>query len=84
MNPLDLTRLATDNKGKTICVTSISPGNYSQEATDFILGDAFLRNVYALFDYGNWTTSGDDKAFIQILSVSWHGYHGRSVLLMAC
>lgn len=37
---------------------------------DFLLGDSFLRNVYSLYDFGNWTTAGTDGPFMQILSVS--------------
>ena len=36
---------------------------------DLILGDTFLRNVYALFDYGNWTRADDGPPFVQLLSV---------------
>lgn len=35
-----------------------------------LLGDGFLRNVYSLFDFGNWTAVGTTNPFMQILSVS--------------
>ena len=37
---------------------------------DWILGDAFLRNVYSLYDYGSLTNANDSAPFIQVLSVS--------------
>ena len=42
----------------------------SDEGLDAILGDAFMRNVYALFDFGNWTREGGAAPFVQLLSVS--------------
>ena len=39
-------------------------------APDFILGDAFMRNVYTSFDFGNWIQGGTHDPFIQILSVT--------------
>lgn len=42
-------------------------------AADVILGDTFLRNVYTLYNFGNWTRESDPPPFIQLLSVrrSW-------------
>lgn len=34
-----------------------------------ILGDTFLRNAYALFNYGNWTRADDGAPYMQLLSV---------------
>lgn len=34
-----------------------------------LLGDMFLRNVYSLYDFGNWTEAGDAGPFMQLLSV---------------
>lgn len=39
--------------------------------TDFILGDAFLKNVYSVYDFGNWTEVGTGEPYMQILSVSY-------------
>lgn len=39
------------------------------DGQDFLLGDSFFRNVYALFNYGAFI--GQDHApFVQLLSVS--------------
>lgn len=35
-----------------------------------LLGDSFMRNVYSLFNFGNWTTPVAEPAYMQILSVS--------------
>lgn len=48
---------------------------------DFILGDAFMRNVYSLYDFGNWTavpapSGADDPPFMQLLAVSCRPTHG--------
>ena len=40
-----------------------------QGRLDFILGDTFMRNVYSLFDFGNFAKVGDSDPFIQLLSV---------------
>ena len=34
-----------------------------------VLGDTFMRNVYSLFDFGNFAKVGDSNPFIQLLSV---------------
>lgn len=36
---------------------------------DVILGDTFLRNTYALYNFGNWTRPGDSGPYIQVLGV---------------
>jgi hypothetical protein len=43
---------------------------YEVWAADFLLGDAFLRNVFSLYDLGNWTTVGTTAPFVKLLSVS--------------
>jgi hypothetical protein len=66
----------TDSSGKTMCVGTFQPittafsllGSY-----DLILGMAFLRNTYTLFDFGNFAdeTSNDRGApYVQLLSVT--------------
>lgn len=71
MNPLDITRLATSDDNSTVlCINSLTYSDPSDDRQDFILGDAFLRNVYSLFDFGNYTTVTDDGPFMQILSLT--------------
>ncbi|CAL1702627.1 unnamed protein product [Somion occarium] len=70
MHPIDLILpAAIDDDGSVVCVGvfTYAPDN---AGVDFILGDAFLRNVYSLFDFGNWAKVGDGFPFMQILSVT--------------
>ncbi|KAF9533071.1 aspartic peptidase domain-containing protein [Crepidotus variabilis] len=54
----------TDSTGKKVCIGAFQPitsafsllGNY-----DMILGMCFLRNVYALLDFGNWIENSSDQ-----------------------
>ena len=82
VHPLDLTTPSiytyTDNgveKNVTYCVNNyqylnLDPSSFS--GFDAILGDAFLRNVYASFDYGDYdpTTKKDGQPFAQLLSIT--------------
>lgn len=68
INPLDLTRLVQAGND-TVCVNTFAPGDLKSQGFDFILGDAFLRNTYALFNYGNWTDTSDNMPYVQLLSV---------------
>ena len=75
INPLDLTYPRTignfsDGTNQTICTNSFAPGAFCDQGYNMILGDAFMRNVYALFDFGSWTAPGDQSPYIQLLSVS--------------
>jgi len=78
VHPLDLTEIqvADDGNGHnmTICLSAFEPGEYSGGDNDIILGDAFLRNVYALYNYGDFvgTESGlsHGTPFIQILPLT--------------
>lgn len=68
VNPLDLTRLAqVDNK--TVCINTFAPLNTTSAGFDVDLGDAFLRNVYMLMNYGNWTNASNHSPYVQLLSV---------------
>lgn len=75
IHPLDLTEITTfltsDNK-KTVVCTSIPyiTNSFIGQGFDASLGDAFLRNVYSLFDYGDFEDpeKNDVKnAYIQLL-----------------
>ena len=65
-----MTRLFNLQNNETICVNTFVPQDISSQGADIILGDAFLRNVYALFSYGNWTAQGTELPYVQLLSVS--------------
>ncbi|QRV89659.1 aspartyl protease [Ceratobasidium sp. AG-Ba] len=68
IHPLDLTIVNTievDHKNVTFCQNAFQP--FTSEAgggiIDLILGDAFLRNVYTVYDYGDFIdgTSGSPR-----------------------
>ncbi|KIP08746.1 hypothetical protein PHLGIDRAFT_116992, partial [Phlebiopsis gigantea 11061_1 CR5-6] len=50
----------------TVCVGAFS---YAENA-DLVLGGAFLRSVYARFDFGNWTRADAAPPFVQLLSTT--------------
>ncbi|KAG8743450.1 hypothetical protein FRC10_012030 [Ceratobasidium sp. 414] len=61
IHPLDLTQVQTitttdKSQNFTMCQNAFQPfsSNAGGGEVDFILGDAFLRNVYALYDYGDY------------------------------
>lgn len=78
VHPLDLTFVATTEvpsgtNGKTENVTycyntyqylALDPNSFS--GFDAILGDAFLRNAYASFDYGETDSSGN-SSYVQLV-----------------
>ncbi|TFY76163.1 hypothetical protein EWM64_g7849 [Hericium alpestre] len=62
VHPLDLTAIqpgvAPDGTNFTYCVgyyqvADVTPETFKSQGQDLLFGDAFLRNVYASFDYGN-------------------------------
>lgn len=74
IHPLDLTAV----NGEGTCIASyqyIDNGpdpNYTDIEYDLLLGAAFLRNVYALYNYGDIPAGGFDveTAFIQFLPLT--------------
>ncbi|EKM50641.1 uncharacterized protein PHACADRAFT_152796 [Phanerochaete carnosa HHB-10118-sp] len=77
LNPLDLSYISnvgdfSDGSNVTLCLNTFSPMDLSNQDLDFILGDAFMRNVYALFNFGNWTDSSEcaPPPYIQMLSTT--------------
>ncbi|KZT51784.1 acid protease [Calocera cornea HHB12733] len=66
-----------DINGNTVCLGTFQPITSAFSVTnefDMIMGDAFLRNVYTLLDYGdfisNGTTSDTAAPYIQLLSTT--------------
>ncbi|KAG8716928.1 hypothetical protein FRC09_014991 [Ceratobasidium sp. 395] len=78
IHPLDLTNVSTltfpDGRNLTACLSYFDEANYYGADNDLVLGDAFLRNVYAVYNYGNFnnTESGlsHDTPFIQLLPLT--------------
>ncbi|KAG8708482.1 hypothetical protein FRC09_001226 [Ceratobasidium sp. 395] len=78
VHPLDVTRIDsfTDGNGQnfTVCKSAYEVGESGGGDNDIILGDAFLRNAYVVYNYGDFlnTESGltTGSPFIQFLSLT--------------
>ncbi|RXW25328.1 hypothetical protein EST38_g511 [Candolleomyces aberdarensis] len=87
MHPLDMTMdpsvlglgSVVNSRGELACVATFQPFTYDRGANptyDMVLGMAFMRNVYTLFDYGDFTSPNDtssstiDPPYIQLLSLT--------------
>lgn len=64
-------------------MNTFQPADEASQGLDFILGDSFMRNVYAVFNFGNWTntTEGAAPPYIQLLPVSTFLSRGCRVVL---
>ncbi|KAG9120796.1 hypothetical protein FRC07_003569, partial [Ceratobasidium sp. 392] len=64
VHPLDITRIGTftadDGQNFTVCKSAYEAGKWEGGDNDIILGDAFLRNAYVVYNYGDFvkTESG--------------------------
>ncbi|KAH6912750.1 aspartic peptidase domain-containing protein [Coprinopsis sp. MPI-PUGE-AT-0042] len=83
MHPLDMTmepeplglQPFSNARGESLCIGTFQPFTFAQgdaPTYDLILGMAFMRNVYTLFDYGDFVANSTDLAdpYIQLLSVT--------------
>ncbi|KDQ58028.1 hypothetical protein JAAARDRAFT_193505 [Jaapia argillacea MUCL 33604] len=69
LNPMDIFNVVdVSDSGELTCAGAFGVEDLSD--VDIVLGDTFLRNVYALFDFGRWATSGTGDPFVQLLSVT--------------
>lgn len=71
VHPLDITIPQSIN-GSTVCVNTFRPTTFpANNQFDMILGVAFLKNVYASFNYGDWDPANNTGIpFIQLLSTT--------------
>ncbi|GLB38617.1 putative peptidase A1 family protein [Lyophyllum shimeji] len=65
----------TDVTGRPMCIGTFQPFSYNRGSNpnyDMVLGMAFLRNVYALIDYGDFIVGSDgrDAPYVQFLSTT--------------
>ncbi|KAK0221601.1 aspartic peptidase domain-containing protein [Armillaria fumosa] len=67
----------TDSKGRSFCIGSFQPFSFTPSAPtyDIILGMSFLRNVYAVFNFGDFVAGGNDTTirgdpYVQFLSTT--------------
>ncbi|QRV94007.1 aspartyl protease [Ceratobasidium sp. AG-Ba] len=75
IHPLDLTIPQTYIKSSgekvTYCVNTFRPFTLDFNAFDFLLGDSFLRNVYAVYDFGDFDSSGNmGKPYVKLLPLT--------------
>ncbi|KZT07621.1 acid protease [Laetiporus sulphureus 93-53] len=93
MNPIDATNIQVNDDGTFFCAGAFSatPDGAGVDGglLDWILGDAFLRNVYSLMNFGkNFTGSGDESPYMQILSITdadeaWANFDHANLLRIA-
>ncbi|GBE88337.1 acid protease [Sparassis crispa] len=69
VDPLDSTHVDVSDDGSFTCIGAISYSSASG-GVDFILGSSFLRNVYTLFHWGNWTENRTNQPYMQLLSLT--------------
>ncbi|QRV98488.1 aspartyl protease [Ceratobasidium sp. AG-Ba] len=77
VHPLDLTNLTVvtlpDGSNLTACISYFENGSWYGNDNDLVLGDAFLRNAYAVYDFGKLTNTLSGVAgdpFIQLLPLT--------------
>ncbi|KAF8639998.1 hypothetical protein AX17_001244 [Amanita inopinata Kibby_2008] len=69
IHPLDLTPIMPGDASK--CVGSFIPGSFSTGLGEFdwLVGDNFLRSVYAVYDFGDFNSSGAmGRPYMRMLS----------------
>ncbi|KAI0334107.1 acid protease [Cubamyces sp. BRFM 1775] len=70
MHPIDAVVVNTTVNGIENCLGAITVNdNPLGLATDWLIGDSFMRNIYSLYDYGNQTSPTDGNPYMQILSI---------------
>ncbi|PBK97380.1 acid protease [Armillaria gallica] len=77
MDPSLINLDLTDSTGRSYCVGSFQPFIFAPPfpTYDMILGMSFLRNVYAVFNYGDFVAGGNDTTvredpYVQLLSTT--------------
>ncbi|KDN45156.1 hypothetical protein RSAG8_05071, partial [Rhizoctonia solani AG-8 WAC10335] len=74
IHPLDLTNpgvYLVDGKNQTFCINAFQPLTIDNLPFDFLLGDSFLRNVYAVYDFGDFDASGKmGKPYVKLLPLT--------------
>ncbi|CAE6459120.1 unnamed protein product [Rhizoctonia solani] len=74
IHPLDLSIPAVfpiDGTNQTFCYNAFQPLTINELPFDFLLGDSFLRNVYAVYDFGDFDASGNmGKPYVKLLPLT--------------
>ncbi|KAL5521820.1 hypothetical protein ACEPAF_2568 [Sanghuangporus sanghuang] len=67
VHPIDTVAATRDDSGNVVCYSGFAIGEDNSE--DWLLGDSFLRNVFALYDYGSFFNESSTP-YIQLLSTT--------------
>ncbi|KAG8749788.1 hypothetical protein FRC12_013227 [Ceratobasidium sp. 428] len=75
IDPLDLTlpvvRNESDGTQKTYCRNTFVSASNNPDTFDFRLGTAFLRNVYSVYDFGDFDDDGNmGKPYVRLLPLT--------------
>ncbi|KAG8753314.1 hypothetical protein FRC12_011584 [Ceratobasidium sp. 428] len=75
MHPLDVISPSLTSTDNRTCYGTFLPMSFSVGAGEFdlLLGDVFLRNVYAVFDLGDWENGRTDitgNPYVKLLSIT--------------
>ncbi|KAG9103064.1 hypothetical protein FRC06_000303 [Ceratobasidium sp. 370] len=75
IHPLDISlpQVYTKSSGEqaTYCINTFVPLSPDLTAFDFLFGDSFLRNVYAVYDFGDFDASGNmGKPYVKLLPLT--------------
>ncbi|QRV72918.1 aspartyl protease [Ceratobasidium sp. AG-Ba] len=75
VHPMDTTSPSLTSPDNSTCYGTFIPQTFSvsEGQFDMILGDVFLRNVYAMFDLGDWENGQLDSMgspYVKLLSVT--------------
>ncbi|KAG8730196.1 hypothetical protein FRC12_020423 [Ceratobasidium sp. 428] len=75
IHPLDLTipGVYTRSNGEQVthCINTFQSLGDGLTPFDFLLGDSFLRNVYSVYDYGDFDASGNmGKPYVKLLPLT--------------
>ncbi|KAI0828865.1 aspartic peptidase domain-containing protein [Trametes gibbosa] len=70
IHPIDAVVVNQTANGILTCIGALTTNVNGQGLlTDWLIGDAFMRAVYSLYDYGNVTNPNAGSPYVQLLSI---------------
>lgn len=69
VHPIDTVTATLDDNNQVMCFSGFPASDGTSTSEDLLLGDSFLRNVYSLYNFGQFVGE-TDAPFIQLLSVT--------------
>ncbi|EIW64104.1 acid protease [Trametes versicolor FP-101664 SS1] len=71
IHPLDAVIVNQTANGLMVCLSALSMNLDPVDlASDWLIGDTFMRNVYSLYDYGNMSNPNAGFPYMQLLSIT--------------